>query len=92
VSDQDFFSGGPHSGSIDEDDFVAGFEVDAVLRWWFSERAAVSLGYSLLIIDDIVRAHDALDFSQSGTGAVQPIRTTDELVVHAILFGVVLDF
>jgi hypothetical protein len=92
VRDQSFFSGGAHTGSIEKDGFSLGLDVDVALRYRFGERFAFTVGYNLLVLDDIVRAHDAMDFSRGATGAVQPIRRMDELVVHSILFGVVFDF
>ncbi|MHC4549986.1 MAG: BBP7 family outer membrane beta-barrel protein [Planctomycetota bacterium] len=93
VRDQAIFSGGLHVGRIEEDDFVFGFDLDVGIRIWFSERLAATLGYNLLFVNDIVRAHDALDFTQSATGAVQPTtRTLDTLVIHSVMIGVILDF
>ena len=92
VMDQAFFSGGLHTGSLEETDFVFGVDLDLGLRVWVSQRVAVTLGYNLLLLDGVVRAHGAMGFSQSATGAVQPIVTKDELVLHSVLLGVIVDF
>ena len=92
VVDQAFFSGGLHSGSIEETDFVFGIDLDLGLRVWVSRRVAVSFGYNLLFLDGVVHANGAMDFSQGATGAVQPRVTKDELVLHSFLLGVIVDF
>jgi hypothetical protein len=92
VTDQAFFAGGLHTGSIEETDFVFGVDLDLGFRVWVSRRVAVSLGYNLLFLDGVVRANGAMSFSQSATGAVQPTVTKDELVLHSVLLGVIIDF
>jgi hypothetical protein len=92
VMDQAFFSGGLHAGSIEETDFVFGVDLDLGLRVWVAERIAVTLGYNLLFVDGVVHATGAQDFSQSATGAVQPRVAKDELVLHSVLLGVIVDF
>jgi len=92
VVDQAFFAGGLHTGSIEETDFAFGVDLDLGLRVWVSQRIAITLGYNLLLLDGVVRAHGAMGFSQSATGAVQPIVTKDELVLHSLLLGVLVDF
>jgi hypothetical protein len=92
VRDQAFFAGGLHSGSLEESDFVFGADLDLGLRYWISERAAISLGYNLLFVDGVVRGDGAMDFSQGATGAVQPAASRDELVLHSALLGVIIDF
>jgi hypothetical protein len=92
VMDQAIFAGGFHSGSIEETDFVLGIDLDLGLRVWVSRRVAVTVGYNLLFVDGVVRPNGAQDFSQSATGAVQPKVTKDELVLHSVLLGVIVDF
>jgi hypothetical protein len=92
VADQAFFAGGLHTGSIEETDFALGADLDVGLRYWVSQRVAITLGYNLLLLDGVVRANGAMDFSQGATGAVQPIVTEDELVLHSGLLGIIIDF
>lgn len=92
VMDQAIFSGGLHAGSIEETDFVLGIDLDLGLRVWVSRRVAVTLGYNLLFVDGVVHAYAAQDFSQSATGAVQPRVAKDELVLHSVLLGAIVDF
>ena len=50
----------------------------------------VTGSYTLLFLDSVVRAQDALDFTQAATGAVQARQKTDSMLVHAVFLGVVL--
>ncbi|MHC4972277.1 MAG: BBP7 family outer membrane beta-barrel protein [Planctomycetota bacterium] len=92
VVDQAIFSGGLHAGSLEETDLVFGVDLDLGLRVWVSRRIAVTLGYNLLFVDGVVHASAAQDFTQSATGAVQPRVAKDELVLHSVLLGVIVDF
>lgn len=92
VTEQGFFEDMLHRPRIENDNFVIGFDLDVAVRIWLRPRLAVTVGYNLLILDDLVRAHDALDFSRADSGTIPPIRTPDELVLHSIFVGVVLDF
>jgi hypothetical protein len=92
VADQAIFSGGLHAGSIEETDFVFGVDLDLGVRVWVGRRVAVTLGYNLLFVDGVVHANAAQDFSQGATGAVQPRVAKDELVLHSVLLGAIVDF
>ena len=42
-------------------------------------------------LDDVVRAHEAMDFSKSNSGAVQATQNTDQLIIHTFFVGFSLD-
>jgi len=92
VSDRDFFSGGSHFGSIDTSDFAAGLELELAVRYRLHDRVTLALGYDLFWLDGVTRAHEALDFSRSGTGAVQPVSPTDRLLLHSFLLSLTARF
>jgi hypothetical protein len=52
----------------------------------------LTLGYDLLLLDGVVRGHDAMDFTRADTGAIQPRHETSVLVVHSVLAGLHLNF
>jgi hypothetical protein len=92
VSDNSVFSGGPHSGSLEEDEFVWGFEAEVGVRWRLVRWLSIEAGYSLLFLDDVQRANDALNFGASTSGAVQAQSDPDQLYAHTLFAGVTLQF
>jgi hypothetical protein len=91
VSDVNILAAGPHANSDEETAFGWGGEVGVSVVHQLTGRIAVTAGYNLLILGEIVRAHDAMDFGQPATGAVQPQHVTDTLIAHEIFVGVVLN-
>ena len=92
VRDESFFAPGAHSARLEASNLALGGELQLGLRYVLSSRLALDAGYQLLILDEIVRANDAMDFTQSNTGAVQAIRRTDTLVAHVFLVGFTVGF
>lgn len=91
VRDSNVLAGGTHAASDSETAFGWGAEVGLSLTQRFTAGFAVTAGYSLQFLGETVRAHDAMDFGQAGTGAVQARQKTDLSIAHQIYFGVVLD-
>jgi hypothetical protein len=54
-------------------------------------RVGITAAYSLLLIGDVTRANEMLDFSQAATGSLQIRDTKSSLLVHALWFGVRID-
>jgi len=93
VSDSSIFSGGPHSAAKSkEDELTFGVEASIDFIWHLSRRISLTGGYRLLVLQDVVRANDAMDFSKSFSGAVQAAQTTDDAYVHSVFLGLALDF
>jgi hypothetical protein len=92
VRDANFFAGGVHVGRTEEDDFVYGVDADVGLRFRMSPQIAVTLGYNLLFLENVLRAHDAIDFTMSSSGALQARQETDHLLVHSFFLGFNLNF
>ncbi len=91
VRDTNVLAGGAHSASDSETGFGWGAEVGLSITQRFTAGFAVTAGYSLQLLGETVRAHDAMDFGQAGTGAVQARQDTDLSLAHQIYLGVVLD-
>lgn len=92
VSDENVFTSGVHAGGRKDEDTTYGLQLDLVSEWRMSSRCGLTVGYSLLWLDNIQRASTALDLSQSGTGAVQAASTPEDFVAHALLVGISFDF
>jgi hypothetical protein len=92
VQDSSVFSGGAHTATSEDDQIVAGLDVDLLLHLKLTRMIGITAGYNLLFVDNVVRAHDAFDFTLSGSGAVQAQQKTDQAIVHSLLVGVVINF
>lgn len=92
VDDEAFFGPGAHSSSTDDSRLAFGGELGVGLRFLVTPRIGIDLGYELLILDQVVRAHDGMDFTKSDTGAVQAIRVGDTLVTHLFHLGLTVGF
>jgi hypothetical protein len=73
-------------------DFGFGGEVELALRWHPSRCWTVSVGYGLLALGNVTRAHRAFDFSNLSSGTFGPVFSDDTLWVHRFFAGVGLDF
>jgi len=87
VTDDSIFVGGMHAATSEKTEFGFGAEFELALLWRLNRRIALTGGYALLFLNDIVRADDALDFSQGGTGAVQAQQKTSAYLNHSIFAG-----
>ena len=92
VSDRSIFAGGLHAASSDEDEIVLGADIEIGARLRLSRTFAITAGYNLVFLDNILRANDAMDFSASGSGAVQAVQDTDQLFWHGVFAGLQLNF
>ena len=91
ITDRSIFAGGAHAAARDESVFAVGGEVEVGMRWRLSRNFLLAGSYNLLLLDGVVRSHDAIDLTQSATGAVQARHEDDVLVVHSLFLGVVLN-
>ena len=92
INDQNIFAGGAHAASRETDEIVFGADIELGLRWRPVRCIAFTLGYNLLFLDNVTRANDAMDFSYSGSGAVQASDRTDQLLWHGVFAGVSFEF
>lgn len=83
----------PITGTTSEnDDLGFGAEVEAALRWHPSPCWSVSVGYGLLILANVTRAHESFDLSNFDTLDIGPVFSDDTLLVHRVFLGVAFDF
>jgi len=87
VADNSVFVGGAHTSAATDTTFGLGAEFEIGLLHRFSRSFAITAGYTLLFVNDVVRANDAMDFSQATTGAVQAKLDRSELLIHTLTFG-----
>jgi len=92
VSDRSIFAGGSHAATASDDDMTWGGEVELGFRWHVKRHISITGGYNLLALDGMQRAADAMDFTQSTSGAVQARIQDDVLLLHSIFLGLTLDF
>ena len=92
VTDQSIFAGGPHAASSEDNEVVLGADVEVGLRLRLSRTVALTAGYNLVLLDSVVRAANAMDFSQSASGAVQAGEGTDQLIWHGVFAGLQFNF
>jgi len=92
VTDLNVFVGGNHRARNDDNNFVFGVNLDLTLSWHIRKHIGVFAGYDLLVLDNVQRAEDGMDFSQSNSGAVQAKLVDGQLVIHSLFLGVVFDF
>ncbi|MDF1702461.1 MAG: hypothetical protein P1V36_15025, partial [Planctomycetota bacterium] len=79
VEDDSIFVGGPHNAAATDTSFGLGGEIEVSLTHWLTRDLGLTAGYTLLFVNDVVRANQAMDFSQAGTGAVQARHSRSEL-------------
>jgi hypothetical protein len=87
VTTDSIFVGGVSAGSSEEDEIVWGLDAELGLKLRLTRWLALTAGYEFLFLDKVQRGFDAMDFSRSDTGSVQPGRDEDQLVVHAFYAG-----
>ncbi len=92
VSDDSIFAGGGHTAREGDDEFVFGLNLDLSATWHVTPHVAILAGYDLLFLDNVQRADDGMDFSQSNSGAVQAEQNPDQLVIHSLFLGVTFTF
>ncbi len=92
VSDANVFAGGTHSASSEDEEIVWGLDADIGVKMRVTSRIAITAGYNFFFLDNVLRAHDAMDFTNSVTGAVQAQQKTDQLIVHSLFLGVNFNF
>ena len=74
----------------EEDDFGWGGELEVAARWHLGCNWSVSVGYGLLVLGNVTRAHESFDFS--GGADVGPVFTDETLLVHRAFVGIGVDF
>lgn len=92
VNDVSVLAGGAHASSSRKTEFGLGAELEVSLLRRFTRNISGTLGYTLLFMNDAVRADDAMDFSQAATGAVQTKLDGSSLLVHSFFLGVQINF
>jgi hypothetical protein len=92
VAGNNIFVGGPTRSSVNEDEVTFGFDIEASLKFRLTPRFALTAGYNLLFLDNVVRAYDAMDFSQAFSGAVQARQELGQLVIHTVFAGINVNF
>ena len=85
-------AGGPHTASEGDDEFVFGLNLDLSAAWHLTPHLAIVGGYDLLFLDNVQRAEDGMDFSNSNSGAVQATQNPDQLVIHSLFLGITFSF
>jgi hypothetical protein len=92
VTDDSIFAGGTHVSSEGDDEFVLGVNFELSAMWRLAEHVSLRAGYDLFVLDNVQRAEDGMDFSNSNSGAVQATQDPDQLVIHSLFFGVTFTF
>jgi hypothetical protein len=92
VTDANIFVGGPHRSASEEDEVTFGTELELGMKYRLTPRIAVTAGYNLLFLDNVLRANDAMDFTKSVSGAVQARQELDQLLVHTVFVGFNFNF
>jgi len=92
VHDRSIFAGGFHGSSTSDDDLDWGAEVEVGFRWRIRRHVSITGGYDLFLLDSVQRGPDALDLTQSTSGAVQAGLQEDGLFIQSLFLGLTLDF
>ncbi len=92
VTDTSIFVGGPHASSFEQTEIVFGTDIELGIRWRVTRCISITAGYNLLFLDNVLRANDAMDFTQSQSGAVQAKDDVDQLIIHSLFAGVNFNF
>ena len=92
VVDNSIFAGGTHSSKEGDDEFVFGINFELNATWRLAPHVSLFAGYDLLVLDNVQRAEDGMDFSNSNSGAVQATQNPDQLVIHSLFVGVTFTF
>ncbi len=88
VTDTSIFVGGPHAARSTATEIVFGADIEIGFRWRLSRCIALTGGYNMLFVDNVLRAYDAMDFSHSTSGAAQARQQLNQLIVHSVFAGV----
>jgi len=88
IKEASILSGGPHSARDDEGAFGWGFELGLSALYRLTSSTSLTLGYGVLVLGEVVHAHEAMDFSKAATGAVQAQQESDTFVIHSFYLGV----
>ena len=92
IDEVSILSGGRKRATNEDSEFSWGLELGIDASWAINNCLSLTLGYSALYLDEVVRGHDALDFSRGATGAVQAIQVTDSIWVHSLWLGLAYRF
>lgn len=92
VTDANIFVGGPHGSTSEEDEIVFGADLELGFKYRVTPRIAITAGYNMLFLDNVLRANDAMDFTKSVSGAVQARQELDQLIVHTVFVGFNFNF
>ena len=87
VDDRSFFGPGDHTQSRSGSNLAFGGLLELGARWRLTSRLALTAGYSLMLTDGVVRAYEAMDFTQSNTGAVGAALRRSLLTSHTVFVG-----
>ncbi|MHC5012064.1 MAG: BBP7 family outer membrane beta-barrel protein [Planctomycetota bacterium] len=87
VTDANVLAGGTHVSRVDYDEIRLGADVDVGFFLRLSPRFGVTLGYNMFLLDGVARANNAMDFTQSVSGAVQAAIADDQIVNHSLFLG-----
>ena len=91
VEEDSILSGGVKAGEDESTHAGWGFEAGFDIKFRLNRCIALTAGYSFLFLDEVTRAHNAMDFSQGNTGAVQPRTRKDSVYAQAIMLGIQVD-
>ena len=92
VNDGGVFVAGAKSNTSEETEGSYGAQGEVGILWRITPHVGITVGYSLLFLDNVVRANDGMDFTQATTGAVQPRHAEDDLLVQTAFLGVQITF
>lgn len=87
IDETSILSGGSKRATSEEDEFSWGAEIGIDASFKVTNCTLFTVGYSLIYLNDVARAHDTLDFSRGNTGAVQAVQRTDSVLIHSIYLG-----
>jgi hypothetical protein len=90
VVDTNFASGGVKTNESDHDQFTWGFEAEAGFVFRVTPAVGFSLGYSLLVLDDVLRADGAMDFSHFDSQTVQARQLDGQIIAHSFFAGITI--
>jgi hypothetical protein len=82
----------PQGTTAEDDSFGFGGEAEIALVWRPSACWSVSVGYGLLALGNVARAHESIDFTNLGAFDLGPVLEDDVILVHRVFLGVGFDF
>jgi hypothetical protein len=92
VADSGLLTPGPKENVERATSFAYGGEAELRLTWHVRPRLAVFASYDVLLVGEVLRARDGLDFTRADIGAVQPRHRLDELFLQTVTLGVTISF